>query len=89
MHTGQKQDEEVLECLSAEVLEIELDESINAVRSKKPRKIPVAMTPEEVNKLMSFIPEKSLLMSKVLYGCGLRIQDYLHFYCGAVAFVQI
>ena len=63
--------------LYKKILNIELDERINAVRSKKPRKIPVAMTPDEVNKVLAHIPDEFLLMVKILYGCGLRLKECL------------
>jgi integron integrase len=75
--TTQNQALNAIVFLYKKVLDIQLDESINAVRSKKPRKIPVAMTPEEVKKLMSYIPKEYLLMVKLLYGCGFRIKECL------------
>lgn len=63
--------------LYKKVLDIELDERINAVRSKKPRKIPVAMTPDEVSKVMANIPDEHKLMVQLLYGCGLRLKECL------------
>ena len=63
--------------LYKKVLDIELGEKINAVRSKKPRKIPVAMTPEEVVRVIEQIPEQYQLMVKLLYGCGLRLKECL------------
>ena len=63
--------------LYKKVLDIDLGEKINAVRSKKPRKIPVAMTPEEVSRVLKEVPEESRLMLQLLYGCGLRLKECL------------
>ena len=63
--------------LYKKVLGIELDKTINAVRSKKPRKIPVAMTPNEVSRVLKELPETPRLMVQLLYGCGLRLKECL------------
>ncbi len=61
--------------LYRKVMNIDLQKNIDAIRSKKPRKIPVAMTPEEVNKVMAHIPDDHRLMVTLLYGCGLRLKE--------------
>jgi len=63
--------------LYKKVLDIDLGKNINAVRSKKPRKIPVAMTQDEVSRVMKQMSEEHLLMIKFLYGCGLRLKECL------------
>ncbi|WP_411825460.1 integron integrase [Luteolibacter sp. AS25] len=53
-------------------------EGINAVRAKKPRKLPVVLSKEEVKGLLGEIPEgvpRSLI--GLLYGCGLRVTEGL------------
>jgi len=46
-------------------------------RAKKPKKLPVVMTKEEVEKVLGFIYGTKALMAKLLYGCGLRLMECL------------
>ena len=59
------------------VLGIPLD-GVNAVRAKKPRKLPVVLTKDEVKALLGEIPEGlSRCLVGLLYGCGLRVTEGL------------
>ena len=64
--------------LYSNVLNIKLDEGIDAMRSKKPQRLPVVLTKEEVMEVISLLKGVFQLMGMLLYGSGLRSK--LHFY---------
>ena len=45
------------------------------VRSKKQQKLPIAMTPDEVKLLMSFLDKRYYLIAGLMYGSGLRVME--------------
>lgn len=58
------------------VLDISFSDSIEFYRSKRPKRLPVVLSQNEVKKLFSGI--KSLphsLMANLLYGCGMRLME--------------
>ncbi|MCG8599065.1 MAG: integron integrase [Verrucomicrobiales bacterium] len=59
------------------VLEKDL-EGIDAVRPKKGRKLPVVLSVEEVGALLPFCTGTGLLQTRLLYGCGIRLNECLH-----------
>ena len=61
--------------LYREVLKKELDESINAIRAKKPTRLPTVMTKEETMKVIAAVPPDHQLMVKLIYGAGLRLME--------------
>ncbi len=63
--------------LYKEVLKKELDNSIDAVRAKKPKRLPTVMTKEEAKKVIGAIPADHQLMVKLIYGGGLRLMECL------------
>jgi integrase len=63
--------------LYREVLKKELDESINAVRAKKPQYLPAVMTKEEVKRVIASTPFEYQLMVRIIYGSGLRLMECL------------
>jgi hypothetical protein len=58
--------------LYKQVLEIEL-ERIEAVRARRPKRLPVVLSPQEVQRVLTKIEGVFLLMAQLLYGCGLRV----------------
>ncbi len=56
-----------------EVLGQELDFSIDAVRAKKPKRLPTVLTREEVQRVLARLSGVHLLMAPFLYGSGLRL----------------
>ena len=60
--------------LYREVFDKPLD-GISAVRSRKPPKLPVVLTTDEVSRLLNRMSGPTQLMAKLLYGCGLRISE--------------
>lgn len=61
--------------LYKKVLHIELDLNIRAIRSDKIRRLPVVLSKDEVSSLLSYLSGTTLLMAKLMYGCGLRSME--------------
>lgn len=61
--------------LYRDVLNQELDHAIDAVRAKRPQRIPAVLSREEVAAVLSLLKGTGLLMASMLYGCGLRIME--------------
>ncbi len=61
--------------LYREVLKKELDDSIDAVRAKRPKRLPTVLTKEEVRRVLDAMSGTHQLMAKLLYGCGLRLME--------------
>jgi integron integrase len=59
------------------LLEMDMPDNIQALRSKKPVRVPTVMTREEAHKVINLINGEHQLMVKILYGCGLRTQECL------------
>ena len=60
--------------LYREIIKIE-PEGINAVRARKPKRLPTVMTREEVQKVIGLMTGIYQLMAKLLYGSGLRLME--------------
>jgi integron integrase len=60
--------------LYREVLHKEL-EGIDAIRAKKPVRVPTVLTVEEVKKVFAQLSDTTLLILKLLYGSGLRVME--------------
>ena len=64
--------------LYKDVLKIDFGEnSISALRAKRPQRIPVVLTVDEVVKIINSMTGTYQLMAKILYGCGLRLIECL------------
>ncbi|MCH8292256.1 integron integrase [Candidatus Poribacteria bacterium] len=61
--------------LYREVLKIQLDDLIDAVRAKKPQRLPTVLTKEEVHRILNAVDGPYQLMVRLLYGCGLRLLE--------------
>lgn len=61
--------------LYREVLKKDLGETIDAVRAKKPRRLPVVMSRSEVTVVLNAMTGTPGLMCKLLYGRGLRTME--------------
>lgn len=46
-------------------------------RAKKPLRVPVVLSVQEIKSLLGFIDKDNLLMCELMYGCGLRISECL------------
>ncbi len=58
-----------------EVLHIELSNLGKTVRAKRGPKLPVVLTPEELQKLFKQVESKNLLILQLLYGSGIRLME--------------
>ena len=59
-----------------QVLQREMNEKIQYTHSKKPRRLPTVLTSNEIKDLFSRIEHPTqLLMSNLLYGCGMRLME--------------
>ena len=63
--------------LYREVLKLELDLDLDAVRAKRPRNLPTVLTAEEVRAVLFHLSGTPLLIAKLLYGSGLRLSEAL------------
>lgn len=61
--------------LYRDVLKINLDESINAIRAKKSKHLPTVLTRDETLKIISLITGEHQLMAKLIYGSGMRLME--------------
>lgn len=58
------------------VLNRELSDDINFARSKKPKRLPVVLSKDEIKLLfLQFKHPEHLLMANLLYGCGMRLME--------------
>ncbi len=70
------------------VLEIEVDNSIEIVRARKPSRLPTVMTKEEAMRVIGFMSGAHQLMAKLLYGSGLRLMECVRLRVKDVEFAQ-
>jgi integrase len=59
------------------VLKLDLGDFSQFTRAKRPRKLPVVLTPPEVARLLDALEPPFWLMATLLYGSGLRLMDCL------------
>ena len=61
--------------LYREILGIEFKEPIDAIRAKKPLRLPVVLTKAEVSKLIKTLSGTEKIIGMLLYGAGLRLME--------------
>ncbi len=61
--------------LYRDVLDMSMNEKIEAVRSRKPRRLPTVLSRAEVLRLLEAMTGTNELMAKLLYGSGLRLME--------------
>lgn len=61
--------------LYRDVLLKPLDLSINAVRARRPKRVPNVLSPEETQQVLTCMTGSKALMAKLLYGAGLRASE--------------
>jgi integron integrase len=59
------------------VLERPLDKLEGVVRAKRPKRLPVVLTPEEVTTVLSHMQGVPLMVALLLYGAGMRLMEVL------------
>ena len=61
--------------LYRDVLRLDLDLRINALRAKRPQRLPTVLTHAEVLQVLACLSGTHQLMAKLLYGSGLRLME--------------
>ncbi len=61
--------------LFGNVLGIDVKDAIDAVRAKEKRRLPVVLSQDEVQRIMENLTGVYKLIGKLIYGCGLRLQE--------------
>jgi site-specific recombinase XerD len=74
--------------LYRDVLRIDLDMHINAVRAKRPQRLPTVLTHAEVVQVLSGMRGTHQLMAKLLYGSGLRLMECVRLRVKDLRFAQ-
>jgi integron integrase len=59
------------------ILDKKINDISDAVRAKKNIRLPVVLTKQEIERLFNQMSGVSLLMAKIIYGCGLRLRECL------------
>jgi len=70
------------------VFDKNIEGEINAVRAKQKRRLPVVLSVKEVDKIVSGMSGLNRLMVRLIYGCGLRLQECLQLRIKDVDFEQ-
>ncbi len=73
--------------LYREVLNQDLG-TIDALRAKKPKRLPTVLTKKEVHEVLGNLSGTHLLMAKLLYGSGLRLMECLRLRVKDIDFAQ-
>ncbi len=61
--------------LYKEVLQVELPLIDGVKRAKRPQRVPVVLTPDEVKRVLAHLTATHHLMASLLYGAGLRLME--------------
>ncbi len=59
------------------VIEKDIEDQINSVRARRKRRLPVVLTFKEATNIFDEMSGLYCLMAKLIYGCGLRLQECL------------
>lgn len=70
------------------VLKKDLDRPVDAVRAKKPKRLPTVLTREEAQQVLAAMSGTHQLIAKLLYGAGLRLIECLRLRVKDVDFGQ-
>lgn len=63
--------------LYREVLDVDLEWMDNMVRAKRPRRLPLVLTRDEVRRWLAQLEGRDWLMAGLLYGSGMRLMECL------------
>ena len=74
--------------LYRDVLKTPLELHIDAIRAKKPKRLPTVLTKEETVKVIECLSGTQRLMAKLLYGSGLRLMECLRLRVKDLDFAQ-
>ena len=70
------------------VLKKDLGGFVQAVRAKKPRRLPTVLSKDEVQRVIGCMSGKHQLMAKLLYGSGLRLMECIRLRVKDIDFAQ-
>jgi integron integrase len=84
----QKQALSALLFLYRDVLRQPVDRPIDAIRARKPKRLPTVLTKEEALRVIGYVPGPYALMAKLLYGTGLRLMECLRLRVKDIDFAQ-
>ncbi len=77
--TTQNQAFSALLFLYREILGVDMSSwNIQALRAQERKHIPVVLTKEEIKKILLYIPNEYSLITHLMYGCGLRMNEALN-----------
>jgi len=74
--------------LYREVLHRDLEDSLDYLRAKKPKRLPTVLTKEETFKVIGYLSGTHQLIAKLLYGSGLRLLECLRLRVKDIDFAQ-
>jgi integron integrase len=74
--------------LYRDVLRQPLDLPIDAIRARKPKRLPTVLTKEEALKVLEYVSGPQALMARLLYGAGLRLMECLRLRVKDIDFAQ-
>ena len=74
--------------LYQEVLHQDLERPLDAVRAKKPKRLPTVLTKEEAQQVLAAMSGTYQLIAKLLYGSGLRLIECLRLRVKDIDFAQ-
>ena len=74
--------------LYRDVLTQPVDRPIDAIRARKPKRVPTVLTKEEVLQVIGALSGTYELMAKLLYGTGLRLMECLRLRVKDIVFAQ-
>jgi integron integrase len=74
--------------LYRDVLRQSLDRPIDAIRARKPKRLPTVLTKEEALRVIGYVSGPYELMAKLLYGTGLRLMKCLRLRVKDIDFAQ-
>jgi integrase len=74
--------------LYRDVLRLPLDGPIDAIRARKPRRLPTVLTKEEALQVIGALSGTHALMGKLLYGTGMRLMECLRLRVKDLDFAQ-
>ncbi len=70
------------------VMDRDIEGEITAVRARASRRLPVVLTKEEIERLFHHMAGTNRLMARLIYGCGLRLQECLQLRIKDIDFEQ-
>ena len=77
-----------LQILLRNVLNLPFDQIVVSGRKKAAKKLPVVMSPNEIEKVLSGLREPYRLLAEIIYGCGLCLEEGLNLRIDDVNFTQ-